>query len=152
MIDEKGRNHNVGEAGPGLSLTQVLEEPFCQAGSSGRTPTVEIRADDRGLRVDLPYCLFPRIFAFSVYVDRTGLVRLGIRPRASIENRIGRYVNQCRADFASGIGDMARHISVESEGPIRIVFALIHIRRGRTVDHPIGLHFGQQRSGPFRVN
>ena len=104
------------------------------------------------MRVHLPYCLFPRKFAFSVHVDRTGLVRLGMRPRASIEHCVGRNMDQSRADFASGNGDMARHISVESEGPIRIVFAPIHIRRGRTVDHPIGLHFGQQRSGPFRVN
>src|SRR5262245_53354684 len=94
-------------------------------------------------------CLFARQLALAVYRERVCPVEFVIRPIAqTVEDVIGRNVNERYAEFATGDGEVARRDGVELVHPGVIGFRAVDVGVSGGVDYDVG---AMRRNGLARV-
>ncbi len=80
----------------------------------------------------------------GIYTQRAGCIFFSVIAALSIEDCIGRYMQQAR----SAPGDMARQLagnfSIQLGGPFRVGFTGFQVCQGSTVNNPVGLRLIQQ--------
>ena len=88
-----GEKNHILEPGHGCPGFQALQDPFGETQFVLHVPTINSGPDDQVVPSILLNDLFCRQFGRSVNIDRVGMVLLGITAFFSVEDRVGRNMN-----------------------------------------------------------